>query len=110
MPDVVEIYICKADQKLEEGKMVVSNDIGSKEDAKADAERRCANSTTIARIAYYAISPSGDFKSFFSYKNPNAGATKNKKPGLARDRKPATKKKAIKLTTWQKLKITLGFK
>lgn len=108
MPDVVEIYICTPGQKLEEGQMVISHDIGDKEDARADAMRRCKTTNAIARIVYYAISPSGDFKSFFSYTNPNAGMAVPKK-GMDRDLKPSKKNKLIPLNTWGKFKKSLGF-
>jgi len=71
MPDVVEIYLCKAGQKLEDGRMIMSNDIIDKEAAKADAVNRVKISPSLARIAYYAISSNGDFKPYYSYTNPN---------------------------------------
>ena len=74
MPDVVEIYICKPGQELKQGQLVVSNDIETREDAEADAKSRCAGNRGIERIAYYEIKDDGDFRSFFSYKNPNAEA------------------------------------
>jgi len=74
MPDVVEIYICKAGQELKKGQLVVSNDIETKDDARADAEARCIGNNWIAKIGYYAISENGDFRSYFSYKNPNVEA------------------------------------
>ncbi len=91
MPDVVEIYICKPGQELKQGQLVVSNDIDSRDDARADAEDRCSGNPWIARIAYYAISPNGDFKPYFSYTNPNAEAA----PQAAED---APKKKKSKKT------------
>ena len=41
MPDVVEIYMCKAGEKLEDGKLAVSRDIYDKEAAKTDAIKLC---------------------------------------------------------------------
>jgi hypothetical protein len=72
VPDVVEIYICKPGQELKQGQLVVSNDIDSRDDARADAESRCAGNQGIARIAYYAISENGDFRAYFSYKTPTS--------------------------------------
>ncbi len=97
MPDVVEIYICKPGQELKQGQLVVSNDIGSRDDARADAEDRCNGNPGIARIAYYAISENGDFKPYFSFTNPNAQAAPQdagdapKKKKTKKSRKPEKK-------------------
>jgi len=106
MPDVVEIYMCKAGQKLDQGQMVVSHDITDKEAAKADAESRCKINPTLARVAYYAINPNGDFKPYYAYANPNIDATKPKAESPARKRKK--KKKPVKMGVWQKVKVKLG--
>ena len=95
MPDVVEIYICKPGQELKEGQLVVSNDIDTRDDARADAEGRCAGKPGVARVAYYAISDNGDFKSFFSYTNPNADAAPTS--GAPTPRKKSKKKKPVKM-------------
>ncbi len=107
MPEVVEIYICKPGQKLEEGQLVVSRDIGDKEAAKEDAERRCKISPSVDRIAYYAINDSGDFKPYFSYKNPNVEAAKPKSAVSQKPKKRKRKKKPVKKSIWQKIKSAL---
>lgn len=108
MPDVVEIYICKPGQKLEEGQLVVSHDISDKDAAKMDAEKRCKFSPSIDRIAYYAITESGDFRSYFSYKNPNVEAKKPKTVSAGTPKKRKRKKKPAKKSWWAKFKKALG--
>ena len=109
MPNVVEIYLCKAGQKLEEGRLVMSNDIADKEAAKSDAEARCKISPSLARIAYYAISSNGDFKPFFSYTNPNFENTTAKSQPASGPKKRKRRKDPIKKGFWTKLKKFLGF-
>lgn len=94
MADVVEIYICKKGQKIEEGQMVMSHDIDCKEAAKEDAEKRCKIIPSIERVVYYDVG-GGGFKVLFSYTNPNVV---EKKDGVARrplgGAAPKKKKKA----------------
>jgi len=108
MPDVVEIYLCKAGQKLEEGRLIVSNDIADKDAAKADAENRCKISPSLARIAYYAISSSGDFKPYYSYSNPNVQNEMPKAKPQLKPKKRKRNKKPVKLGFWAKLKKSMG--
>lgn len=93
MPDVVEIYVCKAGQKLEEGRLVVSNDITSKEDARSDALSRCSSDPTVAKVAYYAISEDGDFKAYFSYTNPDVSTAQPAAPAASGKRKSSAAKR-----------------
>ena len=72
MSEVTEIYVCKPGQALKEGKLEYSSTITRREEAEADALRRCRSDATIARIAYYAIDESGKFRNFYTYENPNA--------------------------------------
>jgi hypothetical protein len=109
MPDIVEIYLCKAGQKLEEGRLVMSNDITDKDAAKSDAEARCKISPSLARIAYYAISSNGDFKPYFSYTNPNVQNTMAKLQQASEPKKRKRRKKPVKKGLWAKLKKSLGF-
>ena len=107
MPDAVEIYLCKPGQKLTEGRLVLSNGIGGKDDAIADAEMRCRADPTLARVAYYAVNENGDFRILCTYTNPNA-----KRLGAATDAAPKKKKKRRrrkKKTLWQKIKAAAGF-
>ncbi|NQV56128.1 MAG: hypothetical protein HQ503_09750 [Rhodospirillales bacterium] len=103
MPDVVEIYMCKPGQKLDEGALVVSHDIRDKADAKEDAMRKCKINPSLGRIAYYAINEDGDFKAYFSYTNPNVAELQ---PVNTEQKK--VKKKPKKKTFWQKFKSALG--
>ncbi|MBT3991760.1 MAG: hypothetical protein HON14_13250 [Rhodospirillaceae bacterium] len=109
MPDVVEIYLCKAGQKLEDGRMIMSNDIIDKEAAKADAVNRVKISPSLARIAYYAISSNGDFKPYYSYTNPNVDNAVPKTKPPPKLKKHKRKKKVAKKGFWAKLKKSLGF-
>lgn len=110
MPDAVEIYICKKGQKIEEGQMVMSNDIYDKEDAAEDAKKRCKIVPSTERIVYYDVS-GGGFKVLYSYTNPNVVESKG---GRARrpmgGNVPAKKKKAPakKQGLWTKMKKSLG--
>lgn len=106
MPDVVEIYMCKAGEKLEDGKLAVSHDIYDKEAAKTDAIKRCQISPSLARIAYYAINDNGDFKPYYSYANPKV--EEPKQAGNEGLRKKRRKKNAKKKTFWQKLVASVG--
>ncbi len=103
MPDVVEIYICKPGQELTQGQLVVSNDIGSREDAREDAISRCAGNRGIERIAYYEIKDDGEFRSFFSYKNPNAEAAPTTSAGGAK-KKSGKKKPPPKMKLGARIK------
>lgn len=66
-----EIYSCKDGQSLKEGKLDYDASITTKEAAQSDALRRCQRDATIKKIAYYKVSPDGDFRVFHSYTNPN---------------------------------------
>lgn len=101
MADVVEIYICKKGQKVEEGQMVMSHDIDCKEAAKEDAEKRCTIIPSIERVVYYDVG-GGGFKVLFSYINPNFvekknGATRRPLggPALQKKKKAPTKKPGL---------------
>ncbi len=69
MSGVTEIYICKAGQKLKEGRLLHSDDVTDKYQAEADAKGRCARDNTIAKVAYYSVSESGNFRNFYTYEN-----------------------------------------
>lgn len=110
MTDAVEIYICKPGQKIEEGQMVMSNDIDCKEAAEEDAKKRCKIVPSTERIVYYDIS-GGGFKVLFSYTNPNVVESKGRARRYGGGGAPVKKKKkapAKKLGLWQKVKKSLG--
>jgi hypothetical protein len=105
MPESVEIYMALSGQKLEDGQMSMSSDIDTRDDAKYDAEQRCAKNPAFEKVVYYVVSDSGDFKTFFSYTNPNvkkAAATRT--PGGSSKKKKSAKKKVAKKTAWQKFR------
>ena len=107
MPESVEIYMALPGQKLEDGKMAVSNDIGTRDDAKYDAEQRCAKNPAFEKIVYYVVDNSGGFKMFFSYTNPNvkkAAAPSTSRAGGGPRKAKKVVKKVIKKTAWQKLR------
>ncbi len=92
MSGSVEIYICKEGQALKEGKLEVSHDIFSKEDAIADAKERCKYDKTAFKIAYYKEDAQGNYKIFYTYNNPyfEKREMPEKQKGVAR-RRPKTK-------------------
>jgi hypothetical protein len=102
-----EIYSCKDGQPLKEGKLDYSSDITNREQAEADAKRRCQKDPTIKKVAYYKVASNGDFRVFSSYTNPNckpAGA----KPEAAKPVRKALPKKPPKLSLWGKIAKALG--
>lgn len=106
---VTEIYSCRDGQKLKEGKLDLSHDITSKEQAEADAKRRCQMDPSIRRVAYYEVREDGRFRNFFTYTNASA-APAGKKMGAAgparkpkRPRQPPPKKGLL-----QRIKGALG--
>jgi len=109
MADVVEIYLCKKGQKIEEGQMIMSHDIDCKEAAKEDAERRCKISPTLEKIVYYDVGDGG-FKVLFSHTNPNVKDVVKNRPRPMGGKLPTKKKKAPpkKAGLWQKIKKSFG--
>lgn len=103
----VEIYICKPGQALKEGRVEYSDSIYDRNDAEDDAKARCRRDATIAKVAYYKLSDSGDFRCFYTFTNPDVREGPAKKPRAgqaARTRKPAKrKKKPKKKTLMQKI-------
>lgn len=76
---VTEIYSCLPGQKLKEGKLDYSDDIGDKESAEVDAKRRVQNNPALEKVAYYSVTEDGRFRVIYSYTNPKpakAGAPK----------------------------------
>lgn len=83
MSVVTEIYICQPGQALKEGELVISHDVTKREHAQADAVARCRLDRSIARIIYYAIREDGDFRTIYSYENPDAKASRTRLPLVA---------------------------
>lgn len=105
-----EIYSCKDGQPLKEGKLDYSSDITTKEQAEADAKRRCTRDPTVKKVAYYGVSADGDFKVFYSYTNPNCKPAGAKAAGAGPAKAPARKKTPVpKPGLLARLKKSLGF-
>jgi hypothetical protein len=102
-----EIYSCKDGQSLKEGKLDYDSGITSKEQAQSDALRRCARDPSLRKIAYYKVSPDGEFRVFFSYTNPNCKPAGNGAAGPAKPR-PAARKPPPKKGLWARLAAALG--
>ena len=80
MSGATEIYICQPGQALKEGRVEYGT-METRAEATSDAERRCNADRSIAKIAYYAVTESGKFRSIYTHENPNAA-----KPAPARRR------------------------
>ena len=106
MSDVTEIYICKDGQKLRDGKLEYSSHVENKDQAEADAKRRCSQDATIAKIAYYRVSPADKFTNFFTYDNPEAARQKRlSAAGPARAaRARARKARKVNNSMWARLR------
>ena len=98
---VTEIYVCKEGQALKEGKLEMSHDITHRDDAEADAIRRCTIDRSIHNVAYHAISESGDFRVLFTYTNPNpvSAGPKTRKASSPPPKRKKKKRKAAKPKT-----------
>ena len=77
-----EVYSAKPGQKLKEGRLDYAPHIETKEQAEADAKRRCQADPTLAKVAYYLVSEDGRFRMLHSYTNPNPGAKPVRRAGM----------------------------
>jgi len=68
---VTEIYRCKDGQDLREGRLDYSSEIIDRQQAEADARRRCQADPTLRKVAYYAVRDDGGFRMIHAYTNPN---------------------------------------
>jgi len=106
-----EIYSCKEGQSLKQGKLDYDASITTKDEAASDALRRCQRDPSLKKIAYYKISPDGEFRVFYSYTNPNskpAAAPSRGSAGAATKPRPMAKKPPPKLGFFGKLKKAFG--
>jgi hypothetical protein len=77
-----EIYVCKPGQAIKDGAVEVSN-IQTRDEARADAERRFKHDKSIGKIAYYKVKEDGTFKSIFSMESPMLAANQSAKQYVA---------------------------
>jgi hypothetical protein len=90
--------------------------LSSKEEARSDAEARCRRDPTIAKVAYYTIAESGDFRLYFTYTNPRPVVASAKPRAAASARgggdfvggKPASRPQAAPQGLWSRLKALFG--
>ncbi len=106
MAELTEIYIWR--QSLKQGRLEISHDINTKQEALSDAKRKCEMDKRVHKVAYYKINEEGDQRIFCSYTNPRGealiGETKDEAP------KKKKRKKKPKPTLMSKIKsaIKLG--
>ena len=103
-----EIYSCKEGQALKEGKLEYSSTIDHKDDAAPDALRRCQRDPSIKKIAYYRVSPDGEFRVFYSYTNPNCKPAAPPKMAAGPAKKRTVRKPPPKLGFFAKVIKALG--
>jgi len=106
MAQATEIYVCREGQALKEGKLEYTDSIDGRADAEDDAKYRCRTDNSIEKIAYYSLNDSGDFRNFFTYRNPDFQPSANgpKKPdGKMPPRKKRRPKKKIKKSFFARL-------
>ncbi len=97
MSGSTEIYICKPGQALTDGR-VEYGDITTKADAEDDAAERLRYVSSIGKIAYYTIHPSGDFKCLYTKQNPKHAKAHAKKPAGVATRTRPRRKKTVKVS------------
>jgi len=105
-----EIYVCMDGQELRDGRLELSESIGDKAAAEADARARCARDPAIARVAYYAVADSGAFRLILAYTNPapRRAAPPRRASGPAPRRRPAARPAAPPPGLWRRLLRALG--
>ena len=84
---IMEIYMCRPGQKLEDGRLDYADDIANKAQAQADAEQRCRRDPKLDRVIYYAVQPDNNFQRLLTYTNPNP-VIENPNPVVEPDRIP----------------------
>ncbi len=60
MAGTTEIYICKRGQAIKQGRLEISHDINTKQDAQADARRKCDMDKRVHKVFYYKITDEGE--------------------------------------------------
>jgi hypothetical protein len=75
MAEMTEIYSCRGNQELKDGKYDYSYEIRDRQDAESDARLKCDKDPTIRKIAYYLVNDSGDYRNIFTYSNPEYAGT-----------------------------------
>ncbi|HVI49668.1 MAG TPA: hypothetical protein VM661_00500 [Candidatus Sulfotelmatobacter sp.] len=65
-----EVYSCKPGQQLKEGRLDFAPEVETKDQADADARRRCKIDPALAKVAYYRVEEDGRFRMLHVYANP----------------------------------------
>jgi hypothetical protein len=104
-----EVYSCKEGQALKAGKLDYAPHITDKEQAAADALRRCQRDPSFKKIVYYKVSPDGDFRLFYSYANPNCKPAAKPISTAGKMRPTPKKKTPEKLGLIARITKALGF-
>ncbi len=102
MPETTEIYLCKAGQALNEGRIEYSQSVTTRAAAEADAAARCARDGSLVKIAYYSVGVDGDFRVIYTHNNLAASGPDAAKPVKKRARS-GKRKKPPKRSFWRRL-------
>ncbi len=70
MPVTTEAYYCQRGQSLEEAIVELRPEIGTREQARQDADDKCHADKRIERIVYYSLDALGERTLLLSYENP----------------------------------------
>ena len=70
MHATTEAYYCQRGESLEEAVVEVRPEIETREQARVDADDRCAEDKRIEKIVYYTVDPAGERTLLLSYENP----------------------------------------
>ena len=108
---VTEIYSCKPGQAMKEGQVDYSDYIDDKDAAEYDAKLRVEANPSFEKIAYYKINDNGDFRIFYTYKNPNVKVptqAKRRPTGGGKNIPKKNRKKPKNLTLTQKILKAVG--
>ena len=103
-----EVYSCKEGQSLKKGKLDYAADITTRDQAEVDARRRCQRDPTLKKIAYYKVSPDGEFRVFYSYINPNCKPAATAKAATARPAAAKRRAPPPKRGLWARILKSLG--
>jgi hypothetical protein len=103
-----EIYSCKDGQELKQGKLDISHDITTRQQAEGDAKGRCQRDASLKKVVYYKVADDGGFKMFYSYTNPHCKPTAPPAAGVAVRKKAPARRPEPKPGWLARLKTVLG--